>query len=230
MMSQRSEILSGEIFESAMMAVQSGGNNLRLLAKYIIFLIHGTADVSGPLWPVRVLHGKRQTFSSFHRYLLDQPGDGIGLPSLHFLMQVLEATPKDGQRAIAMVRSELAKENIDFDKVAHEEATKLHGTTKPLGEHGGDRKSEDVFRQGDNITLVERGTSATYLAARLKRDFPEIADKLAAGLFRSVRAAAKAAGIVREPDIVKAALKLVQKMTPEQRAEFLAKIGEPPAH
>src|SRR4029077_5010385 len=103
-MSERSEQLSGEIFESAMMAVQSGGNNLRLLAKYIIFLVHGTADVPGPLWPVRVLHGKRQTFSSFRHYLLDQPGDGIGLPSLHFLKQVLEATPKDGQRAIAMVR------------------------------------------------------------------------------------------------------------------------------
>ena len=39
----------------------------------------------------------------------------------------------------------------------------------PLAEHGGDRKSEGK-NQGNNITLIERGTSAPYLAARLKRD------------------------------------------------------------
>jgi hypothetical protein len=51
----------------------------------------------------------------------------------------------------------------------------------PLAPHGGDHTSEDRPEQGDNITLVERGTSATYLAARLKRDHPEIATQLAAG-------------------------------------------------
>ena len=131
-MSDRSEVLSGEIFESAMMAVQSGGNNLRLLAKYIIFLVHGTADGRGPLWPVRVLHGKRQTFSSFYRYLLDQPGDGLGLPSLHFLKQALEATPQDGERAIGMVRTELAKEHVDFDAQARRDELKSHGEREPV--------------------------------------------------------------------------------------------------
>jgi hypothetical protein len=182
-MSERSEILSGEIYESAMMAVQSGGNNLRLLAKYMIFMVQGTADVPGPLWPVRVLHGKRRTFTSFYHYLLDQPGDGIGL---------------------------------------------LRGGTKPLGDHGGDHISEDVFQQGDNVTLVERGNTAAYLAARIKRDFPEIAEQLAAGQFRSVRAAAKAAGIVRELTVVEQFERLWKKATAEDRAVIRAKIDDEP--
>jgi hypothetical protein len=43
----------------------------------------------------------------------------------------------------------------------------------------------------DNVTSFERGNTAAYLAARIKRDFPEIAEQLAEGQFRSVRAAAK---------------------------------------
>jgi hypothetical protein len=225
-MSQRSEILSGEIFESAMMAVQSGGNNLRLLAKYIIFLIHGTIDVPGPLWPARVLHGKRQTFTSFHRYLLDQPGDGIGLPSLHFLKQVLEATPKDGQRAITVVRSELAKEGVNFDEQCNLDRTKLLGGVDPqpsLEDRERDEKGRIVH--SDNVT-VERGNTAAYLAARLKRDHPEIAEQLAAGKFRSVRAAAKAAGIVREPNALKQLRRWWKKASEKQRATFREEIAE----
>lgn len=63
---------------------------------------------------------------------------------------------------------------------------------KPLANHGGKRKKG---AQGDIITLG-RGTSAAYLVARLKRDHPRIARDLAAGKYRSARAAARAAGIV----------------------------------
>src|SRR4051794_34787875 len=55
---------------------------------------------------------------------------------------------------------------------------KLNPTTEPislnavleLGKHGGDRRSEKVKDQGDNITLKERGTSRAYIIARLERD------------------------------------------------------------
>jgi len=42
----------------------------------------------------------------------------------------------------------------------------------------------------DNITKSKRGTSADYWSARIKRDHPAIAARMAAGEFRSVRAAA----------------------------------------
>lgn len=47
--------------------------------------------------------------------------------------------------------------------------------TGKLGQHGGDRRSAD---QGDNITLKERGTSADYTLARLKRDRPDLAERV----------------------------------------------------
>ena len=56
-------------------------------------------------------------------------------------------------------------------------AQKLHEAPE-LKRHGGVRTS----RQGDVVTLpLERGNEATYLAARLKRDHPEIADRVTRG-------------------------------------------------
>ncbi len=52
--------------------------------------------------------------------------------------------------------------------------------------------------QGNDVTLI-RGNHSDYLAARLKRDAPEIAERLANGQFKSVRAAAIEAGIVKPP-------------------------------
>ena len=70
----------------------------------------------------------------------------------------------------------------------------MNGEAKP---HGGDRKSEKAREnQGSNRTL-NRGTIAEYLTARLARDRPDILERMKAGEFPSVRAAAREAGIVR---------------------------------
>lgn len=52
--------------------------------------------------------------------------------------------------------------------------------------------------KGDNVTFSsDRGNEATYLSARLKRDHPEIAAKVLRGEYRSIRAAALDAGIIK---------------------------------
>jgi hypothetical protein len=66
-----------------------------------------------------------------------------------------------------------------------------------LRDHGGDRRSEKAKAdQVDNIKL-KGGTQAAYVRALLARDHPEIKARLDAGEFRSVRAAAREAGLVR---------------------------------
>jgi len=66
-----------------------------------------------------------------------------------------------------------------------------------LGSHGGDRRSPQARQdQGDNIPL-KHGTQATYIRARLQRDYPEIAEALDRGEHRSARAAAIEAGIIK---------------------------------
>ena len=62
---------------------------------------------------------------------------------------------------------------------------------KPLGEHGGERKEEE---QGNNVTLI-RGNDGNYLTRRIARDRPDVLDRMKAGEFKSVRAAAIEAGI-----------------------------------
>jgi len=65
----------------------------------------------------------------------------------------------------------------------------------PLAKHGGDRKSEQD--QGCNTTLKQRGT-VEYTLRRLKRDAPELLDKIETGEL-SVNAAAIKAGIRKKP-------------------------------
>lgn len=51
---------------------------------------------------------------------------------------------------------------------------------------------------GGSITTSSLGRGAAYIIAKLKRDRPDVAERLAAGEFRSARAAAREAGLVRE--------------------------------
>lgn len=64
---------------------------------------------------------------------------------------------------------------------------------RELSGHGGDRRSENQVK---DINL-KRGPTAAYLAARLKRDHPDIVKRIDAGEFPSIRAAAIEAGIVK---------------------------------
>jgi hypothetical protein len=71
----------------------------------------------------------------------------------------------------------------------------------PLDTHEGDRKSgEEKANQPDNVRLKPSesfGNNADYLTARIARDRPDILKRMKAGEFRSVRSAAREAGIVR---------------------------------
>ena len=63
-----------------------------------------------------------------------------------------------------------------------------------LGKHGGKR----VKGQGDNVTLRQRGNDPAYTLARLERDHPELAERVAAGEL-SANAAAIKAGFRKKP-------------------------------
>ena len=185
---------AGQLYSDGAKAVRSGGHELRSLAMHLILMIKGTVHHHGALWPVReLMGGKVVNLDRFIDYLLKPPRDGLGLPSLFFLKQALEATPEDGERAIAMVRAELAKEHVDFDAQARRDELRLHGMRPALAAHGinqhtGGGANSTSLDQSDNVTLKRRGsTHAAYLAARLQRDHPEVAAELAAGKFGSVR-------------------------------------------
>ncbi len=80
------------------------------------------------------------------------------------------------------------------------------------------RPKKGGSRKVDNINL-KGGTDPTYLVRRMKRDAPEIAQALADGEFRSVRAAAIAAGIVKVPTPFEQVMKLWPKLSVAERKQ-----------
>jgi len=80
-------------------------------------------------------------------------------------------------------------------------------------------------KASDKITSF-RGTSAEYLVSRLKKHHPDIAARLAAGEFKSARAAARAAGLKVDDPPLKLLRRAWKRATADERAAFRAEIDE----
>jgi len=133
-----------------------------------------------------------------------------------YMREGLDLDPGAVDLAIGFLRAADLDVPIEFSKAVE--------SGRKLAAHGGDRKSSKVKEenQGDNVTLIDRGNSTGYLAARLARDAPDVLERLEAGEFKSVRAAAKAAGIVKDPAPIAQLRKWWARATDEERQEFLS--------
>lgn len=90
-------------------------------------------------------------------------------------------------------------------------------------------KSEAKPRRGiqtDHGKAESFGNNSAYLAARIARDAPAIHEEMKAGKYPSVRAAARAAGLVKVPDPVRVAATAFAKVPVHRLAEFVAAIPE----
>jgi hypothetical protein len=90
-----------------------------------------------------------------------------------------------------------------------------------LQAHGGDHKSAAYQGSHANLDSIKRGANTEYYLARLKRDHPDIAEALVHGEYPSVRAAAKAAGLVSEPTPLETLHRAWRKVSQEDRLRFL---------
>ncbi|CAK0778701.1 conserved hypothetical protein [Gammaproteobacteria bacterium] len=79
-----------------------------------------------------------------------------------------------------------------------EAAARTVQSVEPLESHGGDQITERLDK-AENVKSNSGGNSKEYRAAKLKRDHPEIADRLANGEFKSIREAERAAGMKVPP-------------------------------
>jgi len=85
-----------------------------------------------------------------------------------------------------------------------------------LGFHGENLRKGS--RPHGGKTLTGYGQNIVYLLLRLKRDSPEILDRLLAGEYRSVNEAARVAGILRNPTALDKALLALKKVADEDVA------------
>lgn len=217
---------AGLLYVEGAKAVSDGGHELRMLASHLRFMIKGTEDYPGALWRVRIMppHNTEFRLARFIDYLLKPVREGLGLPDLHFLRQVLKASER-GEETLALVRKELAREGVDFDEQA-DLAYKRQLAKKPAPKAGGDRRSPFVtgLNQSSKTTLKrERGSA--YLAARLKRDRPDLSDRTLLPkddmLHLSIRRAAIEAGIIKTPSLLDQLERLWARATPSEREAFL---------
>ena len=78
-----------------------------------------------------------------------------------------------------------------------------------LGGHGGDRRSPEARKDQGSRRTLKRGETSEYLEARLRRSHKDIATAYDRGEFKSLKAAAREAGIVKDPDPPQGAQALV---------------------
>lgn len=90
-----------------------------------------------------------------------------------------------------------------------------HRAQDGLRKRGRLKKGEEI--KGVHSTLLRGSTNAPYLTARIERDRPDILKRLKNGEFKSVRAAAIEAGIIKPPTIVEQLLKLWAKTSEQER-------------
>jgi len=135
-------------------------------------------------------------------------------------------------RLVKALRGELgkkAKEEVlkGLKLKRHEQTIELASTVQPVAAHGGEReqvdKSEIINLPPDN----QGGTSAAYSLARLKRDHPEVVERVISGEIKSARAAMREVGLA--PPLLTPVQKLVrqfQRLSPDEQQAFLDAIHD----
>jgi hypothetical protein len=167
---------------------------------------------------------KRQTFVKVHltrdcRCLVQFVGDAermagpLGFKDADdFIERGLKLDPAEIRLAVDWLKINRPDEAIPKDVVVK------------LAKHGGDRRSEQAREnQGSNPTLKKRGRD--YDLARLQRDRPELFQCVLAGEL-SANAAAIEAGFRKQLTPVERILRLVAKLSAEERAELLRALAE----
>jgi hypothetical protein len=104
------------------------------------------------------------------------------------------------------------------------EAAARAAEAKPLADPGRPKKEEREGNKGSDTT-ISSGRGSDYLTARIARDRPDILERMKAGEFKSVRAAALEAGIVKRsfqcPVDPEGAARLLRKHLPSAEIKKL---------
>ncbi len=169
----------------------------------------------------RPLDGKEFTNNSVEEWVLGPAYAGLGFPNWETLYGVLECNLEYGQRVIDLLVAEGAptREDVDIEFTCK----KAKSIERP-----GQGARTDRSELGVNNTKLQRGsTNAAYLAKRLQESHPKTFEALERGEFKSVRAAAKSAGIVRDPTPLETLQRTWRKASDDERAAFRDYIDTP---
>ena len=156
-------------------------------------------------------HGEIFQFQSLRDFVTHR--EGLGIPDWVPFMKALQAQD-EGSKAKA-----LYWRMLETDKTL-DPLSGVATAVQPLAQHGEIGNGRTGKSRVDNIKSTDNGNSQSYLLRRLARDAPEIFERVKAGEFKSARAAAIDAGIIKD-------IPSVQLKDPASTAQkLLAKKGK----
>ena len=114
-----------KLYKMGLDSVESGGTQLRHIPAHIAIMVFGyhVYPDQTNIWRVREFPDKTITLETFEDYLLFEPRRGLGVPSLFWLKQILDAHGKKSERDKAYLA--LRQEIPDFDDKVKAEKAKL---------------------------------------------------------------------------------------------------------
>jgi hypothetical protein len=186
-------------------------NTIRSLPGVIVIMLANHHEDGTPVWARVSFPDKTFTHASVEEWIKSKSRAGLGM-NLGYLLNMLSAHDDlMGAGSADEARRLLAEHGISA-------ATAVAKDARKVGGHGGARK------QVDNVKLNKGGNSAEYLAGLIKRDHPDIQAAVERGEYRSIRAAAIAAGIVKVKSPLDHLLHWWARCGEQERALFLSKV------
>lgn len=144
-------------------------------------------------------------------WVLGQPWPGLHFPDWATVYALLAKSIEVGPECITRLQAAGAPSPEEAERVFRVRPAKEGPVIQPTGRP----------KKGDRSHLLLKGSNPSRLAARLRRDHPDIFLALERGEHRSVRAAAKAAGLIKEKSTLEQLLFLWRRTSLEDRHEFL---------
>jgi hypothetical protein len=157
-------------------------------------------------------------------WILGDPWPGFKFPDWATLYALLGKNLEHGAECLARLQAEGAPTPQQAEQAFQAKLARTRPvlpTHEQAGAMGGRGKKGSYPITG----FPGRGTSASYLARRLRRDRPDVFEAFERGDYPSLKAAARAAGIVRVPSLVDRMLALWSHASASERDEFLARVA-----
>lgn len=129
----------------------------------------------------------------------------------------------------AMLEAEIGINREGAERTKREAAIAIPQPTKSESSRGNQNATKGLDKDKRKLPSnhrFRRGNTAPYLSARIARDRPDILEKMKKGEYKSVRAAAKDAGIVRELSAMEKLQRLFLRLSEDEREAFLVWVSE----
>lgn len=179
---------AAELYNSGRDSVMYGGGALERLASHLNFVVNGTKDYGPGLWKARAFTDQTIELDSFEDYLLKPAREGLEIPDLAWLLDVLEAHPNKAERNKAI--QAVVQEIPDFlERAGAEKRGRQIREVEAAGRHGGtgaNQHTKKSSRVGNSESAKQKRSNKDpeRILARLKRDAAE--DHQAADLLKQV--------------------------------------------